>query len=129
LRRAGPDEHGAGSGQAARQRGHREHRQPDQQRAARTDHVGEPATQDHQATEDEGVGGHHPGQSRAAQLELRADARERDLHDRDVDDQHELGGSEQRQQEPAPLSMADRHLVRVSHRDLRVSVGNDTTVA
>jgi hypothetical protein len=87
----GHDEHRLVGGQAAGQRGQREQPEPGQQHAALAEQVGGPATQELEAGERDRVGAHHPLQVLLAEAEVGLDRRQGHVHDRDVEDDHELG--------------------------------------
>ena len=53
-----------------------------------------------EAAEDERVGAEHPLQVVLREPEILLDRRERDVHDRDVEDHHELDDAQQRQRKP-----------------------------
>ena len=63
--------------------------------------VGQPAAEQEHAAEHDRVGGHHPLQALLAEVQVGLDRGQRDVHDRDVEDDHELGGDDHRQHEPA----------------------------
>jgi P-type Cu+ transporter len=55
----------------------------------------------HQPAEEHGVARHHPRQLAALQVQGGADIRQRHVHHRDVQDEHQLRGREQGQRHPA----------------------------
>ena len=57
----------------------------------RPDQVGQPAAEEEQAAEDERVARDRPADRRAAQLQISREARQGDVHGRDVEDDHQLG--------------------------------------
>jgi hypothetical protein len=58
------------------------------------------SAQQQEAAEDECVGADHPLQVRVGEAEVGLDRRERDVHDRDVEDDHELDDAQQRERQP-----------------------------
>ena len=87
-------------GQAAEQRADGEDDEAAHEDASPPEDVGEPAAEQEEAAEDERVGAEHPLQVLLREAEIGLDRRQRDVHDRDVEDDHELHGAEQRQREP-----------------------------
>src|SRR6185437_12749564 len=87
-------------GEPAGQRGGREQDQADDEHAATTEQVGHAATKEQEASEDEDVGVDHPREVVLREVEVAADRRQRDVDDRRVEDDDELGGGEQRQRQP-----------------------------
>ena len=85
---------------------------PGQQRCERKDHDGDeehpPAAQEvrcaaaeeEETAEDECVGADHPLQIRLRETKVDLDRRQRDIHDRDVEDDHELDHAEKRESQP-----------------------------
>jgi hypothetical protein len=63
--------------------------------------VGEAPAQQEEAAEDERVGADHPLEVLLGEAEVGLDRRERDVHDRDVEHDHELDGAEQRERPPS----------------------------
>ena len=103
LHRAGGDQLARVGGEAARQRGEREEDQPGHEDAAAAEQVGEPAAEQQEAAEGEHVGVHDPGQVVLGEVERFPDRRQRDVDDRGVEDDDELGDAEQGQRDPAFL--------------------------
>ena len=100
LNRAGADQRRLGPGETAQQRPDREQDQADHEDAPAAEQVGRAAAQQQEAAEDERVGGDHPLEVRLRESEIRLDRGECDVHDRDVEHDHELDGGEKRQSEP-----------------------------
>ena len=63
--------------------------------------VGQPAAEQEHAAEEDRVGGDHPLQALLAEVQVVLDRRQRDVHDRDIEHDHELGGDDHREGEPA----------------------------
>ena len=74
----------------------------DEQRAT-AEQVGHPAAEQQEAAEHERVGGDHPLEARLGEVQVGLDRRQRDVHDRDVQDDHELRGDEDGESDPAPV--------------------------
>ncbi len=102
LQAAGDEQQLGGPRQPGEQRGDGEQREAGEHDAARPQDVGGLAAQQHQPAEDEGVHARHPGQAGAVEAEVGAHLGERDRDDGDVDDEHQLGDAEQREDAPAP---------------------------
>ena len=73
---------------------------PTRNSAPPPEHVREPPAEQQEAAEDEGVRADDPLQALLREPEIDLDRRQRDVHDRDVQDDHELDGAEQPQREP-----------------------------
>ena len=73
------------------------------------------ATEEEQAAEDERVARDRPADRRSAQLQIRGEARQRDVHGRDVEDHHQLCHEQHAQQHQTPSRM--RGLCGVSAGD------------
>ena len=61
----------------------------------------EPSAEEQEAAEREQVGVHHPRQRRLGEPEVVADRGQRDVHDRHVDDDHQVAQAQHVQGEPA----------------------------
>ncbi len=70
--------------------------------AATAEQVGEPPSQQEHAAEEDCVGGDHPLQVRLGKVKIGLDRGERDVHDRHIEDDHELGRDDQGEGAPAP---------------------------
>jgi hypothetical protein len=91
-------------GQPAEQGGGREDREAGNEEAPSAQQVGEaPAEQERPAEEDR-VRGDHPLQVGLRKIEIGLDRRKRDVHDRDIEDDHELRCDDERQREPAGIT-------------------------
>ena len=90
LHGARDDERGLVGRQAAGQRGEREQQHPGHEDAPAPEQVGRAAAQQQEAREGQRVGVDHPLQVDGGEAQILADRRERDVHDRDVEDDHEL---------------------------------------
>ena len=79
------------------QRRDREDRQPDDEDAPPAEQVGEPAAEHQEPAEQQPVGDHDPLQGALADVEVALDRGQGDVHDGDVEHDHELGGTGQGQ--------------------------------
>ena len=96
-------------GEAAEERADREDDEPDHEDPPPAEQVGEPAAEEQEASEDERVGGDHPLQVLLREVEVGLDRGQRDVHDRDVEHDHELHHAEQQQPDPlAPVGLTHR---------------------
>ena len=68
--------------------------------APAAEEVGGAATEQEEATEEERVCADDPLQVLLREAEIDLDRRERDVHDRDVEDRHELHREDEREREP-----------------------------
>ena len=101
--RARPASSAAGLGaRPGKQRRAGEDDQPGQGEPPGAVAVRDPPAEQHEPAEQHRVGGHHPRQLGPGQAQRGADVRQRDVHHGDVEDQHQLGGGEQRERRPAP---------------------------
>ena len=90
LDRARGGQHALARRQAAGQRGGREEQQPGHEHAPAAEQVGGAAAEEQEAGEGQRVGVDHPLQVDGREAEVVADRRQRDVDDRDVEDDHEL---------------------------------------
>ena len=102
LQSAEADQRRLRPGDPAEQRAGREEQQPRDEEAAPTEQVGKPASEQQCAAEEDRVGGHHPLQALVRKIEIGLDRRQRDVHDRHVEDHHELRRHDHGQRSPAP---------------------------
>ena len=63
-------------------------------------HVGGAAAEQEEPAEHEGVGADHPLEVALGEAEVDLDGGERDVHDRDVEDDHELDHAQEREGQP-----------------------------
>ena len=94
------DEHAGGGREPAGQRGGREQAEAGEEHAAAAEQVARPAAEEQEAAEGERVGVHHPLEAVGGEPEISLDGGERDVHDRDVEDHHELREGEDGEDEP-----------------------------
>ena len=88
--------------EAVEQRADREQSKPDDEQAPAAEQVRQAAAEQQHAAEEDRIGRDHPLQARLREVEIRLDRRQGDVHDCDVEDDHELGGDDHREPEPAP---------------------------
>ena len=90
LQGAGADEPLGRLGQSAEEGGEGEDGDAAQEQPASAEHVTQPATEQQQAAEGKGEGAQHPGEGGRAEAQIGVDLGERDVHDRRVEDEHQL---------------------------------------
>ena len=100
LHGAGDDQPQLALGEAAGQRGDREEDEARDEHAPPAEQVGQAAAEQQEAAEDQGVGVDDPGQVVLGEVEVLADRRQRDVDDRRVEDDDELGGREKGERQP-----------------------------
>ena len=96
------DELDLGVGQAAEDRRHGEQSHAGQEDLLRPDEVTHPAGQQEESAEGDQVGVDDPGQRRCGEVQVPLDRRQRDVHHRCVEHDHELADAEDHQGDPAP---------------------------
>ena len=114
LNRARCDQHSLRAREPACERRQREDRDPDQEQPAVAEEVAEPTTEQQKAAEREDVGVHDPCERRLREAEIGADRRERDVHDRGVQDDHQIAEAQHVEREPATAGGHRRHLSLLS---------------
>ncbi len=95
------DQHGLALGGAAQRRGGDEHREAGQEDVAASDQIPEPAGKEEQAAEGDQVGVDHPREIRLRESEIALDRRQRDVHDRHVEDDHQRPDAQHDKRDPA----------------------------
>jgi hypothetical protein len=121
LHRARRDELPLGAGETAGERRDREEADPREEKPAMTEQVAEPASQQKEAAERQQVCVHDPCERLLREPEVVADRRERDVHDRPVEDDHQIAEAEDEEREPASTGIRDRHRGVLSVLPLSVS--------
>ena len=101
LEEARADQHGLGLGDAAQDRRGREQDQSGEEDALAPDEVAEPAGEQEQPAERDQVRVHDPREARLREAEVALDRRQRDVHDRLVEDDHEEARAQDDQRDPA----------------------------
>src|SRR2546422_654094 len=86
---------------------------------------GQPAAEQEHPAEEDRVGGDHPLEALLAEVEVGLDRRQRDVHDRHVEDDHELGGNDHRQGEPAFPGIEGSHSRLQSLNEYTMHPNND----
>ena len=110
LNRARCDQQSLRARQPACERRQREDRDPDQEQPAVAEEVAEPTAEQQKTAEREDVGVHDPGERRLREAEIGADRRECDIHDRGVQDDHQIAEAQHVEREPATAGGHGRHL-------------------
>ena len=122
LQRPGGDERRVAPGEAAEERADGEDDEPRHEDAAPAEDVGQAAAEQEEPPEHERVGADDPLQVLLREVEVGLDRRQRDVHDRDVENDHELHHAEQREcVPPSPIvGLCGRRVAHVlfSSRDL-----------
>ena len=88
-------------GHAARDRGNGEERDADQEQPAVAEEVTKPAAEQEEAAERQEVRIHDPRERRLREAEVFPDRRERNVHDRRIEDDHQVAKAEDVEREPA----------------------------
>jgi len=101
LHGARRDQHPRRAGQAARDGRGGEGGDAGEEHPAVPEQVAEPAAQQQEPAEGEQVGVDHPGQARLGEAEVLTDRRQRDVHDRRVEHDHQVAQAEHAEGEPA----------------------------
>jgi hypothetical protein len=104
LQGARGDQLGVVRRQAAEQRGQREQAQAEDEDPAAAEQVGGAPAQQQEAAEHQRVRVHHPLEVLLREVQLGLNRRQRDVHDRRVEHDHELRGAQQDQRDP-PLGV------------------------
>jgi hypothetical protein len=107
LDEARADQHRLALGQAADHRRDGEDREAEQEDAPPADQVAEPAGQQQQSAEGDQVGVDHPRERRLREAEVALDRRQRDVHDRGVEDDHQHPDAQHDEREPARAGVFD----------------------
>ena len=102
LQRPRDDQRAFRPGEPGKQRAEREHRDACHEQPPASEQVGQATAQQQHAAEQDRVGGDHPLQALLREMKVVLDRRQGDVHDRDVEDDHELRGNGHRQDKPAP---------------------------
>ena len=93
------DQPDRGLREPAPERGEREEHEADHEHAPAPEPVGEPPAQQQEAAEGERVSVDDPREVRPREVQVGPDRRQRDVHDRGVDDDHELRHRKQEERE------------------------------
>ena len=109
LYRACRDEEALRGRETARERGDREERDPGEEHPARPVQVAEPAAEEQEAAEGEEIGVDDPRQGGLREPEVVADRRQRDIHDRPVEHDHQVAQAEDDQGKPACARIGHGH--------------------
>ncbi len=109
LHGAGRDQRSLRVREPAGERGDREQRHADDEQLPPAKQVRDAAAEQQEPAERKGVCRDHPLQVRLREVEVRLDRRERDVHDRDVDDDHEGCDGQKREREPLAVRRVRGH--------------------
>ena len=101
LQPPGDDQRAFRPGEPGEQRAEREHSDACHEQPPASEQVGKSAAQQQHSAEQDRVGGDHPLQAVLGEVKVVLDRRQRDVHDCDVDDDHELRGNGHRENKPA----------------------------
>ena len=101
LQQAGADQRALARGEAAQQRREREDDEAGEEDPPAPEEVAEAPGQEQQAAEGDEEGVDDPGEVRLAEAQIVLDRRQRDVHDRDVEDDHQLREADDDQRRPA----------------------------
>ena len=104
LARAGCEEGSRRARHGRRERRCGEDAEAGQEHPPTPEQVGGAAAEEEQASEDERVAGDRPADVGAAELKVFREARQRDVHGRDVEDDHQLGDEQDEQEDAAALA-------------------------
>ena len=104
LDRAGGDQPRGALREAAGERGEREHPEADREHASAAEEVGDPPAEEQEAAEGQNVGVDHPGEVGQGEVKAAPDRGQRDVDDRRVEHDDELGHRQQRQRPPAAIN-------------------------
>jgi hypothetical protein len=108
LRRAGGHERQLALREPAGQRGEREQREPAGEHLAPPEQIGGATAEQQEAGERERVGVDDPGQAGGREAEVGGDRRQRDVHDRHVEHDHELRHAAEDQRQGAATRFGHR---------------------
>ena len=100
LHEARRDQHLLALGQPAQQRGDGEDREADHEDALAADQVADAPGEQQQAAERDQVGVDHPGEAALGEAEVVLDRRQRDVHDRRVEDDHQHPDAQHDERDP-----------------------------
>ena len=121
LREAKRHEHRRGVGEPARERADRESSGADHEQTTAAEAVAHPAAHDQPDREGERVAACDPLQGRLGGVEMAADRGQGDVHDRPIEEIHDLGGQDHEEDQPAAGMGIQRSLVS---RTFRTSFAN-----
>jgi hypothetical protein len=102
LEQAGGDEHLRRRRESRQEREERERAEADHEDEAPTEEVAHAPAEQQEAAERERVAAYHPLQVLGREAEIRLDGGQRDVHDGDVEDDHQIGDAEHGERLPAP---------------------------
>ena len=103
LQRPGRYQDGERAGRAADGRGNGETDQAGDEDPLAAEHVADPAAHQQQAAEGQGIGRHHPLPVAIGEPQRPLGGRQRNVHNRGIQDHHQLGDSDDNQDQPASV--------------------------
>jgi hypothetical protein len=110
LHRTRGDEHPGAARETARERGRREQDEPSDEDDSSAQEVRDPPAEQQEPSERDRVGGERPLHRRFGDVEVFLDRRDRDCHDRNVEDGHEEGRPDDGKNQPAVPGLSFAHL-------------------
>ena len=100
LEGTGADQHALACRKPVEQRGAGEDDEADEEEPLAAEQVAKASAEQQEAAEDEGVGVDDPLQAAVGEVEIGLDRGQRDVHDRRVEDDHELGETNEDEDDP-----------------------------
>jgi DNA-binding HxlR family transcriptional regulator/putative sterol carrier protein len=116
LDRARRDQELLRAGQAAGQGRDGEQAEPEQEEPAVAKEVAQPAAEQEKAAEGDQVGVHHPGERGLRKAQILSNRGEGDVHDRRVEDDHEVAEAKDEEREPARAALQAHGAALLSSR-------------
>jgi hypothetical protein len=101
LQSAHRDQEAVACGQPGAQRCSREDSQAEHEDPSPPEQIGGATPEQQEAAEGQPVGGHDPLQVRLGEVQVASDGRQSDVHDREIDDRHEVRNSQHGERAPA----------------------------
>ena len=111
LEGSGDDQRFVAPGEAGEQRGDAEDDEAGDEQPSSAEEIGGAAAEQQEASEEQRVGADHPLEVLLRETEVDLDRGKRDVHDRDVQDDHELHRGEQGERQPLALGRFDHQIV------------------
>jgi hypothetical protein len=102
LQRAERNQRSLRPGETVEQRANGEHDEAHHEEPAATQEIGKAATEKECSTEEDCVGGDHPLQALLGEVQVGLDRGQCNVHNRDVQHDHELSSDDHREGEPPP---------------------------
>ncbi len=127
LERTERDQRALRPGEAVEQGADSEEDEAGDEQPPSPEQVGQPAAEEKRPAEENGVGGDHPLEALLAEVQVGLDRRQRDVHDGDVEHDHELGGHDEGEDEPALTRIEGSHMQLQSLIRSTIHPSNDGT--